>query len=210
MQIDIRAMELLASRLCHDLVSPVSAINNGVELIQDIGGDVVDEAMKLIGNSAEQASRRLRLFRFAYGRAGSEENATPKDVRQVVMQYMAGGKLNLTWAETALDEKFSYHRGALKVLVNALMLAEETLAYGGSISLYGDGSTCRIEIAGRAAQLAPPFQAALDGTAPVDEVTARTIQAYITGKFAEHFGIKVSYSQPVPDRLDMTLAVAAV
>lgn len=66
MQIDLRVLELLASKICHDLVSPVSAINNGVELIEDIGGSVVDEAMKLIGDSATNASRRLRLFRIAY------------------------------------------------------------------------------------------------------------------------------------------------
>src|SRR5580704_12281150 len=99
MQVDIRVLELLSSKICHDLVSPVSAINNGVELIEDIGGSVVDEAMKLIGDSAGQASRRLRLFRVAYGRAGSDENLPTKDVRQVAVQYVLGGKVNLTWPE---------------------------------------------------------------------------------------------------------------
>src|SRR5580658_5983515 len=99
MQIDLRVLELLASKLCHDLVSPVSAINNGVELIEDIGGSVVDEAMKLIGDSAGHAARRLRLFRIAYGRAGSEENLGVKDVRQIAEQYLAGGKVNLAWPE---------------------------------------------------------------------------------------------------------------
>src|ERR1700691_6194195 len=99
MQIDLRVLELLASKLCHDLVSPVSAINNGVELIEDIGGAVVEEAMKLIGDSAQHASRRLRLFRVAYGRAGSEENIGVKDVRQIAEQYAAGGKITLAWPE---------------------------------------------------------------------------------------------------------------
>src|SRR5277367_3001835 len=97
MQIDLRVMELLASKLCHDLVSPVSAINNGVELIEDIGGSVVEEAMKLIGDSAGHASRRLRLFRVAYGRAGAEENVSAKDMRHIDEQYIAGGKITLKW-----------------------------------------------------------------------------------------------------------------
>src|ERR1700721_1439583 len=99
MQIDIRVLELLSSKLCHDLVSPVSAINNGVELIEDIGGSVVEEAMKLIGDSAAHASRRLRLFRMAYGRAGSEENLAVKDVKQVAEQYISGGKGMLNWPD---------------------------------------------------------------------------------------------------------------
>src|SRR5271154_5841604 len=99
MQIDMRVLELLASKLCHDLVSPVSAINNGVELIEDIGGSVVEEAMKLIGDSAQHASRRLRLFRLAYGRAGSEDNLGIRDVRPIATQYLAGGKTTLDWPE---------------------------------------------------------------------------------------------------------------
>src|ERR1700679_2040543 len=97
MEIELRVLELLSSKLCHDLVSPVSAINNGVELVEDVGGEVVEEAMKLIGDSAAHASRRLRLFRMAYGRAGDDDNLNVKDVRQVAEQYMSGGKITLSW-----------------------------------------------------------------------------------------------------------------
>src|SRR5580698_1245124 len=127
MQIDLRVVELLASKLCHDLVSPVSAINNGVELIEDIGGSVVDEAMKIIGDSAAHASRRLRLFRIAYGRAGSEDNLPVRDVRQIAEQYLAGGKVTLSWPEEQPPEAFAAHKGALKVILNLLILAEEVL-----------------------------------------------------------------------------------
>ena len=112
MQIDMQVMELLASKFCHDLVSPVSAINNGVELIEDIGGSVVEEAMKLIGDSAGHASRRLRLFRVAYGRAGSEENLPLKDMRQIAEQYIGAGKVTLNWPE---DQPVAGARGAARL-----------------------------------------------------------------------------------------------
>src|ERR1700761_5517418 len=118
MQIDLRVLELLASKLAHDLVSPVSAINNGVELIEDIGGSVVDEAMKLIGDSAQHASRRLRLFRMAYGRAGSEDNLGIKDVRQTAEQYIASGKVTLIWPEDQPGPILAATRGCLKTLLN--------------------------------------------------------------------------------------------
>jgi histidine phosphotransferase ChpT len=206
MQIDIRVLELLASKLCHDLVSPVSAINNGVELIQDIGGSVVDEAMKLIGDSATHASRRLRLFRLAYGRAGSEENLPVKDVRTIAEQYLAGGKVNLTWPEDQPPEMIAEHKGALKVMLNMIILSEETLAYGGTIVVRAADKGCRFEIAGRNAHLSPSMLAAFEGAAAIEELTPRTIQAYATGRLAAHFGLKLTHAQPNADRLDLTLA----
>lgn len=212
MQIDLRVMELLSSKLCHDLISPVSAINNGVELIEDIGGSVVDEAMKLIGDSASQAARRLKLFRMAYGRAGSEENIGVKDVRQVAEQYVAGGKINLQWGDESVPMTFVEKRGSLKTLINMLILAEEILAYGGTVALHPmaehDGIGCRMEIVGRNAQLTPAFQEALGGTGAIEELTPRTIQPYITGRFANYFGLQIKPGEPATDRLDLLLSAA--
>jgi len=146
MQIDMRVMELLASKLCHDLVSPVSAINNGVELIEDIGGSVVEEAMKLIGDSGVTASRRLRLYRMAYGRAGSEESVPLRDVRAIAEQYLTGTKISLIWPEDAPGEEVAAQRGFLKTLLNVIVMGEEVLAYGGVISVRNCPNGCRVEI----------------------------------------------------------------
>lgn len=212
MQIDMRVMELLSSKICHDLISPVSAINNGVELIEDIGGSVVDEAMKLIGDSAGQASRRLRLFRIAYGRAGSEENLSIRDVKQIAEQYITGGKVLLTWPEDQPTLVLAEHRGFLKTTLNLIILAEEILAYGGSVTLRtvyeGVHPICRFEIIGRNAQLTPAYQAALEGKASIEELTPRTIQAYVTGRLTENFGLKLKHEQPVADHLNLSLCLS--
>ena len=209
MQFDLRVLELLSSKICHDLVSPVSAINNGVELIEDIGESVADEAMKLIGDSATQASRRLRLFRMAYGRAGSEDTLAVRDVRQVAEHYLSGGKTLLHWADDQPDATLAERKGFLKTVLNVTMLAEEILAYGGNVTLQtmqnGAQVGCRFEIAGRAAQLNPQIQAALDGTVEIDALTPRTIQAYMTGRLAAHFGLKITHDHPTPERLDLNL-----
>ncbi len=211
MQIDMRAMELLSSKICHDLVSPVSAINNGVELIEDIGGTVIGEALKLIGDSAGHAARRLRLFRMAYGRAGGESSLAVKDVKAVAEQYMAGGKIVLQWPDDAPSQKLAESKGLLKVVLNMLLVAEETLAYGGSISLKSESTSgaesCRLEIVGRSAHLSPAAQAALDGAASIDDLSPRTIQSYVTGRFAEHFGYALTTDHSVADRLELTLLV---
>jgi len=205
MQIDMRVMELLASKLCHDLVSPVSAINNGVELIEDIGGSVVEEAMKLIGDSGVTASRRLRLFRMAYGRAGSEESLGVRDVRQVAEQYLTGSKVSLIWPEGVPSEDVALQRGFLKTLLNLIILAEETLAYGGVVTLRAAEGGCHVEIAGRNAQLSLQLQEALEGTATIEELSPRSIHAYVTGRFAAHFGLTLTHDHSVPDRLELSL-----
>jgi histidine phosphotransferase ChpT len=207
MQIELRVMELLASKLCHDLVSPVSAINNGVELIEDIGGSVVNEAMKLIGDSAVTAARRLRLFRMAYGRAGSEENIAVRDVRQVAEQYLSGGKITLNWPDATPADDAVASRGFLKTILNMIVLAEESLAYGGVVTLRSGDNGCHIEIVGRSAHLSLQHQEALDGAMAIEELSPRTIQAYITGRFASHFGLKLTYDHSVVDRLDLLLAL---
>ncbi len=209
MQIDLRVLELLSSKICHDLISPVSAINNGVELIEDIGETVVNEAMKLIADSASVSSRRLKLFRIAYGRAGSEESLPVKDVRLVAEQYFETGKIKLNWPEALSLGALSERRGALKTLINMLLLSEEVLAYGGAIALHrieGDGTLgCRLEIVGKAAQLSPSFGEALSGVTPVEDLTPRTIQSYMTGRFASTFALSILSSSPCTDQLDLTL-----
>ncbi len=211
MQIDLRVLELLSSKICHDLISPVSAVNNGVELIEDIGGDVVEEAMKLIGDSAQQASRRLRVFRIAYGRAGREHNLPVRDVRTVMEQYFSAGKIKLSWSESVDIQTYADHQGALKVLVNALLIAEETLAYGGGITLHrlegNETIGCRIEVTGRNAQLSEGQQNALSAATPVEDLTPRTVQSFVTGRFAETFGLRVAYATPEADSLKIDLTV---
>ena len=66
----LRVFELLAARLCHDLISPVAAIANGAELLGEDDPDFVREAVALVGNSARNANARLQYFRFAYGFGG--------------------------------------------------------------------------------------------------------------------------------------------
>lgn len=213
MQIDVRIMELLASKLCHDLVSPVSAINNGVELIEDVGGSVIDDAMKLIRDSGNKAARRLRVYRLAYGRAGSDVQLAVRDVRQVAEQYLTGSKIKLVWPEDLLSNNLEDCQGFLKTLLNLILLAEETLAYGGTISLHaisglkGDKTGCRIEIAGRNAALSLNLQEALEGSASVDDISPRSVQAYVTGRFAEHFCLKLGHDHSIPDTLNLLLSL---
>jgi len=213
MHIDIRVLELLSSKLCHDLISPVSAINNGVELIQEIGESVVDEAMRLIGDSAGLASRRLKVFRLAYGRAGSEPSLALPDVKPVMESYFEGGKITLGWHDGVIPEELLGKTGTFKVIINMLLLGEEILPYGGTVAVSrldnNELKGIRIEVSGRSAQLSEAMRDALEGKTPPEELTPRSVQSYVAGQFAANFGFSVEHSQFLPDRLDFKLFCGA-
>ena len=71
--IDIRVLELLCSRICHDLISPVTAINNGMELLDDDPGDMLEDIRDLLMNSASEGTGKLQYFRLAYGLGGDPD-----------------------------------------------------------------------------------------------------------------------------------------
>ena len=95
-------------------------------------------------------------------------------------------------------------------MLNMIIMAEETLAYGGTIAVRAADKGCRFEIQGRNAHLSELIQAAFEGATPIEELTPRSIQAYVTGKFAEHFGLKLTHDQSVTDRLDIGLTGTAI
>ncbi len=203
---DVRIMELLASRICHDLISPVGAINNGLELLEEMGNQVGEEAVKLIGHSAEQASRRLRLFRLSYGAAGADSNLTADDVLLTLRDYLQGSRVNLQWDNAAFRAQ-TVVRGIPKVLLNCAIIAVEALVHGGTITLTGFDDAARFEIQaeGRAAGQRDEAWAPLRQEVDVPDLTAKSIHPYLTACFAKEYGVDITWQQPQEDLLVMAL-----
>src|SRR3954468_6584219 len=120
--IDTRLVELLWSRLLHDLISPLSAISNGVELIRE--GGMEDDALDLIEGAARQATRRVQALRLAWGAAGAESGVG--QMRTAALAWFDGTRITLDWAET-VDAPLLETRGASKLLLNAVLLGGEAL-----------------------------------------------------------------------------------
>ena len=91
-QIDMRVTELLASRLCHDLVGPIGAVNNGIELMTDVEFGPSDDALQLAGNSARQAASILQFYRLAYGMAGERDRVPARGVRALRSTRLPAGR----------------------------------------------------------------------------------------------------------------------
>ncbi|WP_238475025.1 histidine phosphotransferase family protein [Azospirillum cavernae] len=215
--IEVRILELLASKLCHDLVSPVGAIRNGLELIEEmredaeadpvtgaaLGQGFLGEAVALIDHSSNQADRRLRVFRLAYGAAGREQRGFA-DARDAAAGWIDGGRSALDWPERTPDPALGDRRGVAKLLLNMVVLAEEALPYGGRIAVAGEGDATAgrvtVTATGRPGGLSAELAAALVG-APTATLTPRSVHAYVTGRFAEDAGLRLAATPSGADRL---------
>ena len=205
--LDLRVSELLGSRICHDLISPVGAINNGIELLEEMGTQVGEEAVKLIGHSAEQASRRLRLFRLSYGAAGADSNLTCDDVLATARDYLAGARATLTWKVEEMKNIPGLPKGTPKVLLNMVMIAADLLPTGGEIEVTSDVNAKKINVlcVGRGIGQREEFWAPLEGKVEIETLTAKTVHAYVTGKFAEQYGATLTRELISEERLCMSL-----
>lgn len=185
-------LELLASRICHDLISPVGAVHNGVEFLQEMGADSGDEAIALIAHSAQQASAKLQAFRLAYGAGGRDPNIKPEDVHSTFANLItADGKVTQEWdphASIGFDETpFGY----CKTLMGALMLAQECLPKGGKITVSAgtQNNETLITATGTGAAPRPQILQALDRSLPTEEMDPRLVHPYALSLLADHYGL---------------------
>lgn len=203
-----RVLELVASRICHDLVSPVGAVNNGVELMQELGEGAGEEALKLIADSAQNASIRLKAFRLSYGAAGTDKNVGLKEIKEAFVDLLKAGRIQAEF-EPDLSVKFSMPpRGFLKCLLNLLVLAEECNHGEGKITVGAiEGNKgIKVLVTGKNPGFREGAEAALKGDTSPDDLDPRSVHAYITGKFTEFFGFKITHqAQPDFGRIEFQL-----
>jgi histidine phosphotransferase ChpT len=193
--VDFRVLELLCGRLCHELISPVGAINNGVELLDEEDPEFVKEAMSLIGQSARKAGQRLQFYRFAYGTAGG--GSVRIDGSELAAALLDGGKVRCVWAPETARLTPPWQRLAC----NLLVLAAEALPRGGTVSVRPLEGGVEIVAEGDTVNVSDELRIALETALPADALTARTVHAYYTARLAEHMGARVALAREQPDRV---------
>lgn len=190
MQIDLRVTELLASRLCHDLVGPIGAVSNGLELMADESFGMADDALALASNSAGQATHLLQFYRLAYGMAGNRQGSDLKPLRELAANFLAHSKGKLEWPADAMPSDLP--DGCGKLILNMIALALEALPRGGTIGVgaksVSGGAEIEIKAVGADAGLRPESQAALSLQVPIDDLTPRNVHGYFTRLIAEKLG----------------------
>jgi histidine phosphotransferase ChpT len=210
---ELRLAELLCSRLCHDLVSPVGAVNNGIELLEEFGGENGGdgEAMKLIASSGKQAARRLQFYRVAFGQAGTQLAQPLADVRELVDGIFDGGKLKVEWESGGAAPAIP---GWGKLLCNLVSLASEALPRGGtlkvSVAEAGGGARLQVAASGQGCRLNDEVRQALEPGTKVEQLSPRGVQPFFAARLAERMGGKLAIAGPEDERMTFAVALPAV
>ncbi len=182
---------LLCSRLCHDLVSPIGALTNGVELLMDENDPAMRaQCMELLEASARQAANRLKFFRLAFGAGGGYGSEVDvREIKAAVEGLFSPDKVKLEWMVSAP----TLPKSAVKTLLNLALLAGEALLRGGTLSLAAETAGGQIEIGVKAegprTLLSEDLRLALQGKLPVEQIDARAAPAALVASVVEaHHG----------------------
>jgi histidine phosphotransferase ChpT len=184
---------LLCSRVCHDIISPVGAIINGLEVLDEDNGEEMREfAFSLIRKSARQASAKLQFARLAFGAAGSAgAEIDLADAEKVARGYMEGEKAEFAWeAPRVLMPK-----NLVKLLLNLVLLATAAIPRGGLVKVTVEGATPPkfvLRSSGTSARVPPAFEKLVPGQLEGIVVDATAVQAYYTGALARVCNMQIT------------------
>lgn len=195
----IEFASLLCSRLCHDLLSPVGALNNGLELMADeTDPEMRQRCLDLLGDSARTSANKLKFFRLAFGSAGGFGDMVPPHEARVAIEgmFVATGRVKVGW----MVEEQMLSKLAVKVLLNLALIAGDALVRGGQLDIGAEARPGVTEIVvrgeGPKVVLDPDLRAALAGTLPVEGLASRTAAAWMVRALVTGAGGEIALSSP--------------
>jgi histidine phosphotransferase ChpT len=186
---DLDLAALLASRVCHDVISPVGAITNGLELMEmDDDEAMKEEALKLVRKSARQASAKLQFCRIAFGAAGSAgAHLDLGDAGDKAKALMEEEKAKLDWQAPRENRP----KQQVKLLLNMLLIATAGIPKGGTVTVQVEGDAFAVRASGPDARVPEKIAAVLGGTLQADELDARLVQPYYARRLADSAGFSL-------------------
>ena len=194
---------LLCSRLCHDLMSPVGALNNGIELLADeTDPEMREKCLELLADSARASANKLKFFRLAFGAAGGFGEEVDTHEAEIALEGLFGAerRIELGWAVG--EEKLP--KDAVKLLLNLAMLAGDALVRGGRLDVGAELQGDEIELAVRAEGprilLDPALRDTLENGAS-DQLEPRAAGAWLAHSLVTEAGGSIRLSDTASDTL---------
>lgn len=188
---------LLCSRLCHDMLSPVGALSNGLELLaEEKDPEMRQRCFELLEQSAKASADKLKFFRLAFGAAGGFGDAVPVAEARALVDALAGasGRVTVNWM-FGVD---TLPKPAIKTLLNLALIGLDALVRGGTMDVGaelraddgGTGGIAEIVVraAGQRVAFDPAIGQALEGTLPAGELSSRTAPAAMVQQLAAASG----------------------
>jgi len=199
--VDIQLTAFMSSRICHDLVGPIGAINNGLELLEEeTDEDARAYAQEVILNSAQAAWTRLEFARLAFGASsGMGQAIDTGQAERIARGYVEEGKHRLQWYAQGDIQLDKTHARLLMIII---AVAIPALPVGGDLHVEvakADGApTLSVRCVGRNARIPDKVDGILSGT-DLDELDPRSILPYYAARLADEAGMSISVGKAGED-----------
>lgn len=195
---------LLCSRLCHDLMSPVGALNNGIELLADEQDpDMRERCLELLADSARASANKLKFFRLAFGAAGGFGEAIDTHEARAALEGVFGAERRIELGWVVSDGKLP--KGAVKLLLNLALLAGDALVRGGRLDVGAESGDGQIELVirgeGPRILLDPVLRETLANGTSGGTVEPRAAGAWLAHSLAVEAGGSIQLSEPASEIL---------
>ncbi|MGR3494103.1 histidine phosphotransferase family protein [Citreimonas sp.] len=190
---------LVGSRLCHDLISPIGAIQNGLELVALAGGAETGAEMALIQDSCDSASARIKFFRVAFGSANDGQSIGSRDAAATLEAITRTTRMTAQWA--AADKMA---RANVQLAYLAFLCCESALPLGGTVAIEGGDSRIRVEATGRRVAIHEGAWSFLAGGGHLDDLTPDKVQFALLSTLVRDRGRTLS-ARPAEDRIEITI-----
>ena len=195
---------VLCSRLCHDLMSPIGALNNGIELLADeTDPDMREKCLELLADSARASANKLKFFRLAFGAAGGFGEEIDTHEAEIALEGLFGPERRIELGWVVKDEKLP--KGAVKLLLNIAMLAGDALVRGGRLDVGAERRGGDIELAVRAEGprilLDPSLRETLANGVDGNPVEPRAAGAWLAHNLVAEAGGSLQLSDPASEAL---------
>jgi histidine phosphotransferase ChpT len=178
--------DLIGSRICHDLISPIGAISNGVELIS-MNATTAGPELSLISDSVDGANAKIRYFRIAFGAAHQGQMVNRSEVVNILADTTRGSRLVIEWApESAQD------RTQVKLALLLLMCFETALPWGGRVQVNAIGDQWAINAKADKIKIDPDLWRKLSDTATDTPSEPANVHFALAGLFAQDMGRSVN------------------
>jgi histidine phosphotransferase ChpT len=195
---DLDLAALLCSRVCHDIISPVGAIANGLELMDDpeTDADMKATALDMVRSSAKSATSKLKFCRIAFGASGSAgAHIDMGEAGETAKAFMGSEKAKLDWQAPRENRP----KAEVKLLLNMLLLGIAGIPRGGVITVTVEGRNFRVRAQGERAKVPQAMADMLHGTALLESLDARLVQPYYTRIMSEAAGLSISMAMDGED-----------
>lgn len=190
---------LVGSRLCHDLISPIGAIQNGLELVALSGGGDTTAEMALIQDSCDSASARIKFFRVAFGSANDGQGISARDAAATLDAITRTTRVQPQWAA---GDRMA--RSNVQLAYLGFLCCESALPAGGSVRIEGDDTHLRVTATGSRINVMPEAWSFLAGGGTLDTLTPDKVQFALLSTLARDRGKPLSAS-PRSDRIEIAI-----